>query len=353
MSLLPKENINLEQQTESLASFCYPPWMNFPLLAQPPPPPSTNNITNREDQEQNQSRSNLDPWKASSPPNFVTPSHALTLSIHLSKSPIVTPSIQHAAVRSLLSHILYTRGVIPCPTSQLLTTLETSSRERKEHECQGWSKRVHTQATKCASQYHQMLQDVLTIFTSVKVKRVLITLGPSFVHPKEQYVLLFPTSPVVTQTATTPLVENKEIPLQRMEQELTRRLVRSYLQSIETSLKNQKMFEIPRKKQSTQKVQIAMFVVNSQNKSSPQTKENHCSHEQTLFSTKLSSRIVVRPTFEICIPKLLSKKQNVHRPFMVVSYHAAEESEVVIKRESSSQEVWISLRSTLKGFRMK
>mmetsp|Transcript_15985 Transcript_15985/g.24196 ORF Transcript_15985/g.24196 Transcript_15985/m.24196 type:complete len:287 (+) Transcript_15985:213-1073(+) len=92
--------------------------------------------------------------------------------------------IARTLTRAMLTHLLYTRGIIPIPLSEILVF------EGKVNGCK--SSQVRN-VRKCSRQVKDLLDHLDAIFTGSDyghlIGAILLTIGPAWSRPREQYVL--------------------------------------------------------------------------------------------------------------------------------------------------------------------
>ena len=169
------------------------------------------------------------------------PQHAMSRNLELRKSTHVHDFLKNACAKSIFKHILFSRGIIPCPVDEILKTVEekvdcadsrrTGRSETNVAHTAGRSRKRErsrmSQERKCIRKYEkhgEQIRSVLEAFdalfgetetkrtysgggdedqskaitfstarraTSVRCKAILITIGPSFSSPREQYLIRF------------------------------------------------------------------------------------------------------------------------------------------------------------------
>lgn len=371
---------------------------------------------------------------------MAAPKHALHLRLHLKKSPSLSDEIKEATVRAVLFHVLYSRGVVPMPAEELLRIYEERQQRAANSEVNEKLKRLtksDRKIMKFGGQLSCFLSDLHLLFgtgqdngeralfccngtNSSEVRCVVITLGPSFASPREQYVIRFHSQSledvmtssnpcVVTkpynmepEAPPTSLLDAKAVSRSRvkvMERELSRRFVREFLRGT-LDPKYAFMFSASScssaagsSRYGSLKVNVAVLLrdnrmgwnmIQPRCTMSSNEEENLATDKTPICGTKgdmdggyetnhntLSNRLVVRRNFVVRVPRMISKKKERHRPFVVLdvvpsfllsSNPLSVMNEGAVDNSDSSAvytddfhvsetDTWVSLRSTLKGFR--
>jgi hypothetical protein len=204
------------------------------------------------------------------------------------------------------------------------------------------------------------------------VKAVLITLGPSFNSPREQYLIRFHCSDNDDDQSLPPLHVQH-----RLEQEISRRATREIIKgTLQDEYSN--MFELPTARgagcQSAMKVNIAFLLSKSAAKALFEKSEsdllapnenvehlkpefrNNAGDANDQFLTPSLSYLMQR-NFSIRTPRMRSKRRAIHRPFVVLDVVPCikpshqNESEDIHGFLISDSDIWLSLRRPLKGFK--
>jgi hypothetical protein len=334
------------------------------------------------------------------------PDHALRLRLDLQKTRLVSNVLRKACARSLFLHLLYSRGVLPCPAEQLLldtptsettldheaTTTTTSSgntttvtKKRKLHVIK--AERV---MRKNSLKVQQVLHDFDSIFTMTSsgtedsVKAVLFTLGPSFTSPREQYLIRF--IPHHSQdndvAAQEPFGYENSL---KVEKEISRRTIRLFLQgtclSLDDESNNNNKGDKPKKKEnvdifelsrklckkslSSRKMNVAFYVSVTACKDMFQYTAplNHTivhdddagNLDSTLVCRPNPTGFQVRHKFDVKTAQMISKKKGIHRPFVIMDIVPAFSSsahDLDLGDGDLGQGQWITLTKSIKGFRL-
>uniref|UniRef100_A0A6T7GJ10 Uncharacterized protein n=1 Tax=Attheya septentrionalis TaxID=420275 RepID=A0A6T7GJ10_9STRA len=322
------------------------------------------------------------------------PEHAVRLRLSLAKSPVLTANIKFAAMQALLLHILYTRGVIPCLAQELLS-LKTKatpqfSRDESSNGCKKQPRkeeRKRRAVLQCASELEALLTDLNQVFDQncSQITSVVMTLGPSIMSPREQYVIVFHDAAsvgldgefITEQRKRIGISNRNEFAMQKnaaskdkIQREISRRIIQEFLRG---TMEASNMFASPVAKvpPSSRKLNIAFLFKNdspaqfnhlskknvmkcpSKEKENIQSKTNVSKNDEKaqILNNPNDACLVVRRNFSIRTPRMVSKKKNIHRPFVILDI-------APMKSASSSDEnfqeqggQWMSLRRTLKGFR--
>eukprot|EP00978_Attheya_sp_CCMP212_P034267 scaffold142710_cov36-Attheya_sp.AAC.2 len=322
------------------------------------------------------------------------PEHAVRLRLSLAKSPVLTANIKFAATQAMLLHILYTRGVIPCLAQELLSLKNkaTATQFSRDESSNGCRKRPRKEERKrravlqCASELEALLADLNQVFDQncSQITSVVMTLGPSIMSPREQYVIVFHDAAsvgldggsVTEQRKRIGMSNTNEFAMQKnaaskdkIQREISRRIIQEFLRG---TMEASNMFASPVAKvpPSSRKLNIAFLfkdspaesnhlpkinVMNcpSNEKENVQSKNNVSKNDEKaqILNKPNDACLVVRRFFSIRTPRMVSKRKNIHRPFVILDI-------ATMKSASSSDEnfqeqggQWMSLRRTLKGFR--
>ena len=143
------------------------------------------------------------------PISFLPP-HALYLSVDLRRRRIVDPFLRRAAIRSALFYILHSRGTFPQSAEEILefytkerSGADAGSSVREEDSAgAGFRSRRRRRTTraerkllKAGGDLAALCDDLDAVFGALSscgsIASALITLGPSFASPREQYVIRF------------------------------------------------------------------------------------------------------------------------------------------------------------------
>jgi hypothetical protein len=311
------------------------------------------------------------------------PSHALLKRLELKKSSQIHDFLKASCAKNVLSHILFSRGIIPCPADQLLIAKD---RIKKQNESitgtvrtKRKRKRSDTVRERKYSKHGEQLQSVMSALDTMfgiddsknanekldensDVKAVLITLGPSFSSPREQYLIRFQEWEDDASIAG-PSKESSRIPSDvqhRLGCEMGRRCVREIIcGTLEEEYAS--MFEL-RVTGNDVKVNLACLVSNDaiQRLLHPisSSDSSSCNVEPTIANSYSSVPFIVNRRLEVREPRMYSKKKGIYRPFVVMDVIPALKPSAYSglceapKFEQSDADVWISLRPYIKGFRI-
>ena len=213
------------------------------------------------------------------------PHYALRLRLDLQKTQNISNILKKACARSIFLHILYSRGILPCPPEELLLFISSEATPVHDTASNGqYSKKRKLQVIKTervmrknGQKVQSLLNDYDGVFTMLahldeSVKAVLYTIGPSFTSPREQYLIRF-VPPSEENTVQETLVHEH---ISKLEKEIARRTIRLFLSettesSVNTDLntgkKNVDVFELSRKlcskSLSSRKMNVAFFLSDS------------------------------------------------------------------------------------------
>eukprot|EP00563_Minutocellus_polymorphus_P002603 CAMPEP_0181048122 /NCGR_PEP_ID=MMETSP1070-20121207/15259_1 /TAXON_ID=265543 /ORGANISM="Minutocellus polymorphus, Strain NH13" /LENGTH=393 /DNA_ID=CAMNT_0023126869 /DNA_START=806 /DNA_END=1987 /DNA_ORIENTATION=+ len=232
------------------------------------------------------------------------------------------------------------------------------------------------------------------IWLGWSVKAALITLGPSRQSPREQYLIRFHSPPVAEEAlpAAPSMPPPPEMPQRaRLENELSRRTIREYLRGT-LDPAHAAMFTARGGGvgggSACRRAHVALCIGGG-----PTCKNGLAKHEgdggggedgdgsgsdggagalSRLASPDLSRRIVVQRNFALKVPKMISRKRGLHRPFVVFDLEASGASPgaaaiTTVGGDGNNagyhddatssffgpEDEWIALRSKVKGFRLR
>ena len=336
------------------------------------------------------------------------PSHALVKSLELKKSSHIRDFLKASCAKSILSHVLFSRGVIPCPADHLLNAKDRIKKSKKENESSGVGskrkrKRSDAVRERKYEKHGEQLQSVFSALDAIfrihcsidigtdesnidneqlnedsAVKALLITLGPSFSSPREQYLIRFQEWENDASNASKNFSSIPSDVQYRLGCEMGRRCVREIICGTLEEM-HASMFEL-RVTGNDVKVNLACLVseVAVQRLLHPITSSDSSSNVEpaiansqidvfqaynmnqgVIGNTYLTSiPFVVNRRLEVREPRMYSKKRGIHRPFAVLDVIPALKPSAyngeckAPKFEQRDTDVWISLRPYIKGFRI-
>ena len=201
------------------------------------------------------------------------------------------------------------------------------------------------------------------------IKAALITLGPSLRSPREQYLIRFhsPLPPSLEGMMPPPPPPDMRA---RLENELSRRIIREYLRG---TLDPTHAATFTARGggvgggSACRRAHVALCIgkvgvggkgqggVNDQDDSSG-TRRNPSGYSTDELSPELSKRIVVQRNFALKVPKMISKKRGLHRPFVVFDLETSGVATASVSVNDAAsffgpEDEWVALRSKIKGFR--
>jgi hypothetical protein len=333
------------------------------------------------------------------------PSHALVKSLELKKSFRINDFLKAACASSILSHVIFSRGIIPCPADHLLSVKDRI--KNSKHMSEGTTtvgmtkkrKRSDTVRERKYEKHGEQLQAILSALDIIfclnndgndekktenlkipeesAVKAVMITLGPSFSSPREQYLIRYHEWGAVSKSPSITVPSDTK---RRLGQEMGRRSVRELIcGSLQEEYSS--MFEMRGCNGGNGvKVNVACLVsedavqrlLHPPNSSDaivdlePATAQPNMdvlqlySINQGVFGNTHSTTIpfTVERRLEVREPRMFSKSKGIHRPFAVLDVIPALKPSgysgdcEAPKFEQRDTDVWISLRPYLKGFRI-
>ena len=199
------------------------------------------------------------------------------------------------------------------------------------------------------------------------IKAALITLGPSVRSPREQYLIRFhsPQPPSLEGMVSLPPAPPREMRA-RLENELSRRIIREYLRG---TLDPAHAATFTARGggvgggSACRRAHVALCVGKvgvggeSQGDDILDGGGSGGSRNPTdELAPELSKRIVVQRNFALKVPKMISKKRGLHRPFVVFDLEASGVATASVSVNDAAsffgpEDEWIALRSKIKGFR--
>ena len=218
------------------------------------------------------------------------------------------------------------------------------------------------------------------------VKAALITLGPSLRSPREQYLVRFHSPPPlptslegVSSTSPGTMVPPPPPPPEmraRLENELSRRVVREYLRG---TLDPAHAATFAARGggvgggSACRRAHVALCIgkvggevgrPTCKGQGGVADGDGGSRNPTDLLSPELSKRIVVQRNFALKVPKMISRKRGLHRPFVVFDLEASGDAAAATAAATASVDAnddaasffgpadeWIALRKKIKGFR--
>ena len=224
------------------------------------------------------------------------------------------------------------------------------------------------------------------------VKAALITLGPSLHSPREQYLIRFHSPPVAEEALRTARTARSSMPppperaqRARLENELSRRIIREYLRGT-LDPAHAAMFTARGGRvgggSACRRAHVALCiggkptckrgVAEGSGGDEDGSGDGPGALSRLVAPPDTSRRIIVRRNFALKVPKMISRKRGLHRPFVVFDLEASGASpatavttgttDTSVGRDDSSADVssffgpedeWIALRFKVKGFRLR
>lgn len=332
------------------------------------------------------------------------PAHALHINLQLSKSSEIPSYLKAASVKEVLKYILFSRGVFPIQPDDLLKHMEQWHNESLEdgigieRNRKVSAIRQRRKYQKYGQQLQKVLKDIDDLFKAcdvtnhekncVDIKAILITLGPTFSSPREQYVLRFLDWGPIPSTSTSESGRQNSLTghvKERLQKEIGRRSVREIiLGTLREDYAN--MFQHKSSECSTMKVNIAAFVTEStldalfqqhvsmKDISKLTFSERKDSTEMTIGRANdrssdmfcydsFAPRYTVLRQFDLRIPRMYSKRKG-HRPFVVLDvmpmlrpFHVVtsgddDDDNDNIPQMADKDCTWMTLKSFIKGFKI-
>ena len=325
----------------------------------------------------------------------------LNVTLNLQKSSQVKDFLKKACVKSILLHLLYSRQIIPLPAEEIFRIC-SSKQDEPESQPLNVRKRsrrdlaMERKLMKNGDKMMSMLKDLDNLFGAKSlaknnnteqlmmhrqrgsgVKAVLITIGPSFQSPREQYLIRFHFGDGASdddQFLPPPHIQH------RLEQEISRRAIR---ETIQGTLQDEysKMFELPTLRgagsQSTMKVNLAFLLsqtaanelfesneldsleANMNDDDSMKPEFQNALSDANGVTIKQSLRYLMQRNFSIRTPRMRSKRLSIYRPFVVLDVIPCIKSSLQSESKDThgfllnDDDIWLSLRKPLKGFKLE
>lgn len=334
------------------------------------------------------------------------PKHALNLNLELRKSASIHDFLKGACTKSIFTHVLFSRGIIPSPAEQILKIADNIVEERNQEMIGAPAtgrkrKRMDTvrkrKYEKHGGQIRSVLNALDTLFAlnpeqmsheagstqnsqSSECKAVLITIGPSFSSPREQYLIRFHSWKSKSRQLNSTNHASGAIPSavqQRLSREMGRRSVRELIcGSLQEEYTG--MFEIKSVGMDSMKVNVACLVsqdgvqrllnsshsadVHQFNAGEISTHGNlsqilNQGFGQTPLLSKEQMPFSINHRLEVKEPRMYSKSRGLHRPFAVLNVVPALRppgcrDDEVPGFEQEDRDTWVSLRPFVKAFRI-
>lgn len=238
--------------------------------------------------------------------------------------------IIRVSAKALLLHTLYSRGVCPAPANETL---------RAAHENSDGTRRmnpIERKFIKFGGCLQRLLDEWTLLCSLVHVDRVLITLGPSWSRQRELFILDFSVDDFAKDQKTEPGLGQ--------EHALSRRLVRALLNGITDqteSANDVKSLAHPSPSGSSYMVHLSVWI-------SHQTADSlfakSVNDDVSSPLQKLLQSLILRPNYSVTTGKRT-------QPLVTVTAKVTSSD----RTESDWNEedgVWISLPTSLKGFRL-
>ena len=418
--------------------------------------------------------------------------NAIHIELPLRKSSTIPSYLKHACTVALIKHLLYVKKIIPLPPDDLLNDYynELQHNEQRDttsfqihvdekvnhhHHSKHQDNEINDNTTtsnvnkkskrkdmtaqrklyKCGEQLHFLLQDLNQIFNhkmndnnnnnnSNNIKAVVITIGPSFHSPREQYVIRFHSwnhdSSKTGQNVVEQTMSSQKVVMERLKNEISRRVIREFIKGIiesdDIDIKNEQVDNRNVNKLSTETTSsnhnhdnIQTNINHIQNetttnkrmkkssrlRSKRNIRQNYTHHNsignslsnlklsvaclvchdsinnndvfhqqhdytlnniqfpQTVMSTTIPShvsvpRFVIERDFVIKVPRMVSKKYKIYRPFVFMDIRPMlnpintnqkqvenhnDESSIGPVFELTSGDLWVKLKSTIKGISVR
>ncbi len=324
------------------------------------------------------------------------PTHALNPKLELRKSPFIHDFMKAACAKNIFNHVLFSRGVIPCPVDQIINISDKINEDRadshgvigapvigkkrkrkdtvreRKYEKHGMQIRSVLDSLDIIFNMNSHIMDSTETIQSSECKAVLITVGPSFSSPKEQYLIRFHAWEYEQTNKVG--ASSDEIPTsmkERLSQEMGRRSVRELICG---SLQEEylEMFERKSVAMESTKVSIACLlsesgaqklVSSTKLKDSGRVNEHGTITEilnsgvgQTPLMSKIQMPFSINQRLEVREPRMYSKSKGLHRPFVVLDVVPAMKPYECFgdapRFEQRDRDTWIVLRPFVKAFRI-
>jgi hypothetical protein len=246
--------------------------------------------------------------------------------------------IVRISTRALLLHTLYARGVCPTPAVETLRSFEENNETKRR------TNPMDRKFFKFGGALHGLLEEWTLLCGLVGVERVLITLGPSWSRQKERHILDFGglSKDDFSKEATT------SDPGLGQEHALSRRVTRALLNGIASENDDDAAnafptLSCPSPAGSSFMVHLSMWI----------TREA----ANVLFSKSLDCDLNVQTLLQSLIlrPDFTSTTQNASKrkqPHVVTAWVSSSNSNDVSDDWKEENGVWLTLPTSLKGFRI-
>lgn len=248
--------------------------------------------------------------------------------------------IVRISTRALLLHTLYARGVCPTPAVETLRSFEEYNGTKRR------TNPMDRKVFKFGGALHGLLEEWTLLCGLLDVERVLITLGPSWSRQKERHILDFGglSKDDFSKEATTVTSD----PGLGQEHALSRRLSRALLNGIASDNDDDAAnafptFSCPSPTGSSYIVHLSMWI----------TREA----ANVLFSKSLGGdfnvqtllqSLILRPDFTTTAQNASKRKQ----PHVVTAWVSSSNSNGISDDWKEENGVWLTLPTSLKGFRI-
>lgn len=229
--------------------------------------------------------------------------------------------IARTVTRAMLTHLLYTRGIIPIPLSEILVF---------EDKVNGYKSSQVRNVRKCSRQVTDLLDHLERIVTGSDyghlISAILLTFGPAWSRPREQYVLLLGCLGNDCESSISPPIQH--------EHTLSRKLITKLLDLSNGNIDNasQNFLHKPDIAASSYQAQLSVWVP-------LETAKQRHQDDNLSYSNQ---NLVARREFSIQSKK--SKRTKV----LFMNTLIAGESQ---PEWDESSGVWMSLPAVVKGFR--
>eukprot|EP00557_Chaetoceros_sp_GSL56_P006811 CAMPEP_0176495338 /NCGR_PEP_ID=MMETSP0200_2-20121128/10593_1 /TAXON_ID=947934 /ORGANISM="Chaetoceros sp., Strain GSL56" /LENGTH=325 /DNA_ID=CAMNT_0017893189 /DNA_START=338 /DNA_END=1315 /DNA_ORIENTATION=- len=321
--------------------------------------------------------------------------------LHLHKCSEIYDFLKAACSKCIFKYVLFSRGVVPFPVDELLRYSKEHENENAAndiiHGVSAAKKQTRSEIVnrrkyeKLTQQINSILSDIDAVFRLKKdggdekstfrdndetsksspsgVKAVLITIGPSFSSPNEQYLIRFHEWKDYNSNGDV-ILEN--LVKDRLGQEIGRRSVKELVRgTLEDEYCN--MFQTIKRGSSVNnnaKVNVACLVRQSsidqhlfrgRENSAPALDSRANNDIHVPFSSNTMPFMMNR-NLEVKEPRMYSKSKGLHRPFVVLDvipnlkpvavYEDGAENAEMATFVQEETDVWIQFRHSAKGIRL-
>jgi hypothetical protein len=239
-------------------------------------------------------------------------------------------------VSALVQHILYTRGVVPTPVSEILIAYQQHGLEPTIS-----VSREERATIKCGGLLHQLLlqwEELMESGLAHDIGAVLISLGQWWSRPREQYVMNFrglgPDGQIEHDDHDAQAEGDMFLKTEQHEHALTRKLVSTFMNLID-GCEDEKVADWmarPALGASSYQLQLSVWVPRS-------------TAEEIYQASDCETRFIVRQDFSIQNQPTTGKKAA-----LIETQVRVDGADLAEDKWDEASGVWMSLPTTVKGF---